>query len=126
MARTSNNSNKSNRQPSQTPNFQSYQQDSNAEYTKEGALKFGNQDKKKQHDLSELKIRPDHVVVRHFSVFNSPGGAEMEDPASSRIQVYEQEVYDRMTSQKKDKVSGQTLSEFERQGLGVQVLHKPE
>lgn len=48
----------------------------------------------------------------------------MEDPGSSRIQVYEKDVFNKLNEQgSKDGMQQQSV--FEQQGLGVEILHDP-
>lgn len=94
------------------------------DYSVTGTLKHGNKHHSKKHDLSGLNIHDDHYVVRHFSTFNSPSGVPMEDPGSSRIQIYDKETFKNLSKQGK-KDGKQIPSVFEEQGLGVDVLHEP-
>lgn len=91
-----------------------------------GFLKHGNKDADKEHDLTDMRVRPDQYVVRHFSTFASPTGVEMEDPGSSRLQVYDKEDFDRLNKQNKSKDGKQEPSHFENMGLGIDILHEPE
>ena len=90
---------------------------------------YGNQDKDHKYDLSDLRIRPNHYVVRHYDVSELPSGAQVEDPGSNRIQIYEKDVFENLSGQKvkgKGKKAEQTSSHFENLGLNVEILHKPE
>jgi hypothetical protein len=91
---------------------------------KKSALPFGNQDKEQKHDISKLKVPADHYVVRHFNTVKLQNGQDMEDPTSSRLQVYDQETFDNMSRQGV-KDGKQTPSKFAELGLNVHVLHDP-
>lgn len=76
-----------------------------------------------------MRVNPDHYVVRHFNVETLPSGAQVEDEGSSRIQIYEKEVFDNLSGQVKKgkgKQAETKISHFEALGLNVEVLHKPE
>jgi hypothetical protein len=89
-------------------------------------VQHGNNDTGKEYDLTEMRVRSDQYVVRHFSTFQSPSGVEMEDPGSSRLQVYDKVDFERLNKQGKSKDGKQTPSVFEQMGLGVDILHEPE
>ena len=87
-------------------------------------LEFGNQDTEKKYDLSRLKVPDDHYVVRHFGTVKLANGQDMEDPTSSRLQVYDKQTFNALSHQKV-KDGTQSKSQFESLGINVQVLHDP-
>lgn len=86
---------------------------------------FGNQDKDKKYDISGLKVPEDHYVVRHFNTVTLQNGQSMEDPTSSRFQVYDAETFNNYNTQHV-KDGKQLPSTFQQLGLNVDVLHNPE
>ncbi len=87
-------------------------------------VSFGNQDKDKKYDLSKLNIPEGHYVVRHFSSVVLANGQKMEDPTTSRFQVYDKMTFENLSKQKV-KDGKQVASQFEALGLNVDVLHNP-
>lgn len=95
--------------------------------TRDGYLKYGNQDIDQDHDLSVLRVNKDDVyVVRHFNTVTTAKGRQVEDPDSSRYQVYDKDVFENYSKQGKDSQGNQQNSIFEQQGLNFEVLHKPD
>lgn len=83
---------------------------------------FGNKDKDKKYPFDPKHAKS--CVVRHFRNEKLGSGAVVEDPGSSRIQFYEPDIYDKLSKQ--PVVNGkQKLSEFQLQGLEVELLHDP-
>lgn len=87
-------------------------------------VKFGNQDTEQKYDLSALKIAEDKFVVRHFEFLTLANGEKMEDPSTSRFQVYDQRTFNDLNRQPV-KDGKQMPSKFEDIGLNVDVLHNP-
>lgn len=111
---------------SAAPKPQKAQPSKPAAATSGGYLKYGNRDHDQKYDLSGMRVRKDNVyVVRHYNIITTPGGAQIEDPASSRFQVYDKDVYDNLNKQVKGFGDHQQQSAFESQGLNVEVLHEP-
>jgi hypothetical protein len=87
-------------------------------------MKYGNKDTEQKFDLSALNIPEDRFVVRHFSHVKLANGQDMEDPTTSRIQVYTKETFADLSRQ--PVVKGvQQKSKFEENGLNYEVLHDP-
>lgn len=89
-----------------------------------GFLQFGNLDEEQKYDLSDIRISSNLYVVRHFGTVKLQNGTEIEDPSSSRIQVYDREDYVNLAEQKV-KNGEQQKSKFEEMGYGTEVLHDP-
>lgn len=109
-----------------TPKQQSSQgQETEQEQTPKGnSLEFGNLDTDQKHSITKLKVPANHYVVRHFGTVKLANGQDMEDPTSSRLQVYDIRTFDAMSKQS-TKDGKQQLSQFEKLGLNVDVLHDP-
>lgn len=91
-----------------------------------GFLKHGNKDSDKEYDLTDMRVKPDQYVVRHFNTITTGKGNEIEDPDSGRLQVYDKEDFERLTKQNKSKDGSQQPSHFESLGMGIDILHEPE
>lgn len=85
---------------------------------------FGNKDTDQKYDLSKLTIPDDHYVVRHFMNITLANGQQVEDPTTTRLQVYDKETFDNLSKQKV-KDGKQIGSQFENLGINVHVLHDP-
>lgn len=92
-------------------------------------MQYGNKDIEKKHDLSKIKgLRADRFIVRHFNHISLGDGQKIEDPTTSRIQVYDQQTFEAMSRMGEHYVNGkqvQTQSQFQQAGLNVDVLHDP-
>jgi hypothetical protein len=87
-------------------------------------IQFGNLDEEKKYDISKLKVPAGHYVVRHYSFVELQNGQKMEDPSSTRLQVYDQRTFKAMSEQTVKK-GEQKISQFENLGYNVHVLHDP-
>lgn len=87
-------------------------------------IKFGNKDSEKKYDLSALNIPGDKYAVRHFEFLTLANGEKMEDPSTSRFQVYDQRTFNDLNRQI-EKNGIQSPSKFQDCGLNVDVLHDP-
>lgn len=87
-------------------------------------IKFGNKDIEKKYDLSALNIPSDKFAVRHFEFLTLANGEKMEDPSTSRFQVYDQRTFNDLNRQIV-RNGVQAPSKFEDIGLNVDVLHDP-
>lgn len=87
-------------------------------------IKFGNKDSEKKYDLSALNIPGDKFAVRHFEFLTLANGEKMEDPSTSRFQVYDQRTFNDLNRQI-EKNGVQLPSKFQDSGLNVDVLHDP-
>jgi len=87
-------------------------------------IKFGNKDSEQKYDLSALNIPADKYAVRHFEFLTLANGEKMEDPSTSRFQVYDQRTFNDLNRQI-EKNGVQSPSKFQDCGLNVDVLHDP-
>lgn len=92
-------------------------------------MQFGNKDTDQKHDLSKIKnIQPSKYVVRHFNHVSLANGDKMEDPTTSRIQIYDKETFEKINAMRERNIHGKTIqvpSMFQEAGLNVDVLHDP-